>query len=406
MSRWFCPFFWLTVFLIAMGSVACSSNKASYSEPDDYAQQKSMAADQAPAATGSSTWNKAAAVSYLNQRESWWVQWRDAKRDNDTFCISCHTNLPFAFAQTALGQLSNDLQTAEIERLLIVDVRNRVRRWDSIDSYYGDKDDESGNGPGSRATESVLNATLLAYYDASTGQLSDDTRLAFKNMWALQQTSSSQQGAWMWQKFRLSPWESSESPYYGATLAALAVGVAPGDYRSTPEIQNHLFSLRTYLQREYANQSLLNRIGLLWAATKWPGLLTPDQQKTLIQDLTAKQQSDGGWSLSVLTWSPRYFGIPSFLTTRRRNDWTPQEAKSDGLATGYIAFVLEQAGVPPSNPAMTRAITWLVKNQNPVHGYWTAYSLNRKRDPSSDVGRFMTDAATAFAVLALNGQGS
>jgi squalene-hopene/tetraprenyl-beta-curcumene cyclase len=389
---------------LAMAVIACSCSTKK-SEHVEYAQDEKPVAAHAnhdEQRAVSTTWNKAAAANYLDQRETFWMKWQGAKRDQGTFCVSCHTNLTFVFAQTALRELPTEPNTSDNERKIIDDVKKRVRLWNSVEPYYGDKEDIDGNGPGSRATEAVLNAVILAFHDSQTGELSDDTRAAFHNMWALQQTAGDDQGAWLWQKFRLGPWESRDSPYFGATLAALAVGIAPGNYRSSADIQGNLASLQKYLDGKYSEQPLLNRIGLLWASTKWPGLLTPKQQKSIIEEIYEKQQSDGGWSLSSLTWSSKYLGIPSLLTTRRRNDWTPQETKSDGLATGYIAFVLEQAGVPRENAQMKSALGWLTQNQNQTEGFWTAYSLNKRRDPSSNVGRFMTDAATAFAVLALS----
>ena len=90
----------------------------------------------------------------------------------------------------------------------------------------------------------------------------------------------------------------------------------------------------------------------------------------------------------------------------RRNDGTPQEAGSDGLATGYVAFVLQQTDATHDDRRLSNARAWLARNQNTTEGYWTAFSLNKRRDPNSNVGRFMTDAATAFAVLALSEKGS
>jgi hypothetical protein len=102
-------------------------------------------------------------------------------------------------------------------------------------------------------------------------------------MWALQQTTGDNRGSWRWLQFDLEPWEANDSAYYRAALAAMAVGTAPGSYASGPEIQDNLTRLREYLNRQSAAQSTINRIFLLWASTKLPGVLAPEQQAEGVQ---------------------------------------------------------------------------------------------------------------------------
>ena len=84
-----------------------------------------------------------------------------------------------------------------------------------------------------------------------------------------------------------------------------------------------------------------------------------------------------------------------------REDGTPIDGKSDGVATSLATLVLQEAGLSRDNPQLKRGISWLMANQNAAEGFWPASSVNKQRHMSSDTGRFMSDAATAFAVLSL-----
>jgi hypothetical protein len=221
-------------------------------------------------------------------------------------------------------------------------------------------------------------------------------------MWALQETTGDQKGSWNWHQFDLRPWESADSRYFGAILAAVAVGTAPSNYASSPKIQKNLNLLRDYLARDYSRQSLLNHVLLLWASTKLPGLLQPNEREATINEALRKQHVDGGWSLSSVDWTWRGWGINSLIGLWKKDDWTPQETKSDGCATSIFLFALEHAGVHRENAQIRKGLSWLSRNQDPSEGFWAASSLNKHHDPKSNIGLFMSDAATAFAVLALN----
>lgn len=127
---------------------------------------------------------------------------------------------------------------------------------------------------------------------------------------------------------------------------------------------------------------------MLWASGTWTTLLTPDQRHAIVQAALEKQQADGGWSMASLgTW--------------KRADGSALDTKSDGLATGLATLALQLAGVSRSDAHLGRGLDWLAGHQDTATRMWAASSLNKQRDPASDVGKFMSDAATAYAVLSL-----
>ena len=340
-------------------------------------------------AAESSSWNQVSAAAYLDGRADWWMTWPNAARDHGTFCVSCHTAVPYALSRSSLRVSLAEQGPSPSEIKLLDNVIKRVRLWKDMEPFY--KDGKSGptKSSESRGTESVMNALILSAYDVPSGKLADDTKIAFANMWDLQQQTGDQRGGWTWLDFHNKPWEAGDSAYYGATLAAIAVGSAPAAYRNIPEIKGHLELLKGYLQRGFDSQSSVNRLVVLWAATKIPGILSADQHKSVIDRTVALQQADGGWSLTALAgdW--------------KRRDDTPLETKSDGYATGLAAYVLQQAGVSRDQKPVKLSLNWLTANQSKTEGLWLAYSLNKSRVLTSDVGRFMSDAATAYAVMAL-----
>jgi hypothetical protein len=74
--------------------------------------------------------------------------------------------------------------------------------------------------------------------------------------------------------------------------------------------------------------------------------------------------------------------------------------ESDGCATGLTVLAMEKAGASQHEDALRRGVEWLKEHQA-KDGSWWATSLNGQRDTKSDIGRFMSDAATGYAVLAL-----
>lgn len=336
MWRWGLLFAWVCA---ATGIAACSQGNA-------------------PPVT---SWNRQAAAAYLDRRMEWWATWGHSARDHGTFCISCHTALPYALARPTLRGALAEQASAAPERALLDNVRKRVRLWSETEPYYTDQRFGIGKSAQSRGTESVLNALIIAADDARTGRLSADARLAFDNMWSLQRENGHDQGAWSWLDFDLAPWETANASYFGAAMAAMATGIAPENYQSLPQIQDHLHLLREYLEREYPAQPLHQRVVLLWASTKLPGLIDPQRRQSVIEEILRSQNRDGGWSLPVL--APK----------AGRREWLRallHAPDSDGYATGLATLVLEEAAMPDAQASASRGRSWLSSNQVGQTGSW------------------------------------
>jgi squalene-hopene/tetraprenyl-beta-curcumene cyclase len=339
-------------------------------------------------------WKRKEAASYLDSRQEAWFSYGPAERRTGatkTSCVCCHTCVPYALARGALRHALGDQSPSGIEKKLIEQTKLRVTSWNNLnDKSFALMDASSAQKrKESIGTEAVLNAVILAADDRYAGRStpSDPTIQAFKNLWKEQLPDGEDKGAWAWFDFKLEPWESPKGTYFGAATAALALKMAPGYLNGGKEDHNKMQMLRDYLHNHFNDQNLYNQAWGLWASTVLGGVLTPDQEKSVVAHLLAKQRLDGGWSLSS-------------LGDFARKDGTAEDQSSDGYATGLALQILQAANLPGNSQQLANGLTWLHSNQQPT-GEWRCSSLNKERNPTSHTGKFMSDAATAYAVLAL-----
>jgi squalene-hopene/tetraprenyl-beta-curcumene cyclase len=333
---------WSAAFLSRMTARAESPNPFPKPAPNSADEPRAPAASL----TAAARFLDAAAVNWTRERK----------------CATCHTNVPYLFARSAIKDASSE-GTAIVRRFF----EDRAAHWD---------DEAKATKPRSDA-EVVVTAVSLAFNDAQTsGKLHPLTRRALDRMWTVQRPN----GAWNWPKCAWPPLEHDD--YFGAVFAAVGTAIAPDGYSQTETAQQGLKKLKEYLNN-MPPPDLHHKAWLLWASTRLDGLLTPSERRETIKNLLALQRDDGGWSLASLGDWKGHDG--------REND---KNAPSDGYGTGLVVYVLRQAGAASKDEAIQRGVRWLNTNQR-ASGRWFTRSLN------TDGAHYITNAGTAFAVLAL-----
>jgi len=305
-------------------------------------------------------WSPQLAARYLDSRQKEWFAWKQAASANGP-CVSCHTGMTYLLARPALRRALGESEPTAYERGLL----------DRLRAQAGSKPPANIQG-----VEVIFAALFLTQQDSGT--LSDATKLSFDQLWSLQLKD----GGLKWYSANLDPWESEPSFFFGAALGAMAVGSVPVQYRN----QERVKELVAYLQEGWQARPLHHRLALLWASSRLPEVLPARQP--LIDEILAAQQPDGGWTIQSLgPWMDH-------------PNATPSEG-SNSYATGFVAYVLQKAGVPRANPRLVRALAWLKSHQDRESGAWPAMSMNKQYPEGSMQIGFMQDAATSFAALAL-----
>jgi squalene-hopene/tetraprenyl-beta-curcumene cyclase len=334
-------------------------------------------------------WDRAAALRHLDERAQAWLDFPGAYRGQGatrTTCLSCHSFVPYLLARSTTGDIPAAPRAKSLDQ-----IRERVAHWSELDTpaWKLPYDHSAEKKRQSRGTEAVLNALILASDDGACGlcEQSPTTKTALDHLWSTQRADGPDAGSWDWLDFGLEPWEAGDGRFFGATLAARALGTAPGYDLKSADVLPKVDRLRAYLHSHTSDQGLFNRVALLRASADLGGLLTDPERTKLVDEILKAQRPDGGWSLAS-------------LGDYERSDGTPEDKDSDGLATGFVVDALRASGLPRSHPAVAKGLDWLRGHQQ-KDGGWITVSLNKKRDPKSHVGQFMSDAATAYAVLAL-----
>src|SRR5262249_52814305 len=150
----------------------------------------------------------------------------------------------YLLVRPALRRALGQTEPTEWETRFLKTMRERAPKRTAAEMFP-----EAKNSPAQRAgVETIFTALFLALDDAPGKVMSPATQQAFDRLWSMQVREGKERGAWPFFQVDLDPWETNgESPYFGATLAAVAIASTSADYRKPPEIRERIADLAAYL---------------------------------------------------------------------------------------------------------------------------------------------------------------
>ena len=176
-------------------------------------------------------WNPKLAAQYLDSRQKEWFAWTPAKIYGGP-CISCHTGVTYLLARPALRRVLGEAEPTAYETGL----KDALLARAGIglkDALKAQKEPAASQGIG---VESIFAALFLNPETPAAQQ-------AWDRLWSMQFHEGPAKGSWPWFDFDTDPYETADSGFFGASLAALAISATPPEYQARPEIKERVAEL-------------------------------------------------------------------------------------------------------------------------------------------------------------------
>ena len=285
------------------------------------------------------------------------MEWPKAARDHETFCVSCHTAVPYALSRSTLRNTACRAQLLLAnEHRLLDNVTKRVRLWKAVDSVLH-SDVDRGVSKLARVARNGIRtqrpdpcrAVTRGAANSATRPLQRWITCGLNNKLPASRKERGSGCALRMSRGKRTIQATSERRLPRSRLVSHRATIGHARSQNQPQAIAGIPEPRIRRADPYQSRRPL------WASAKLPGLLEPDRQEAIIAELLGKQQADGGWSLSSLSgsWNERM--------ARRKK-------RSYGYATGLITFVLQQVGTSLENAQLKQGLAWLTANQDRTEG--------------------------------------